>query len=128
MKNYRSEKKYSKEHEWIIVDKDIATVGITDHAQESLGDIVFVELPNVGSTVTSGAEVSTIESVKAASDIYSPVDGEIVEINDKLSSDASIINNDAENEGWIFKLKITNSDQIDSLMSLSEYNEFLKTI
>ena len=123
-----SEKKYSKEHEWIIVDKDIATVGITDHAQESLGDIVFVELPNVGSTVTSGAEVSTIESVKAASDIYSPVDGEIVEINDKLSSDASIINNDAENEGWIFKLKVTNSDQIDSLMSLSEYNEFLKTI
>tara|TARA_B100001540_G_scaffold84739_1_gene76318 strand:- start:65 stop:439 length:375 start_codon:yes stop_codon:yes gene_type:complete len=123
-----SEKKYSKEHEWIILDKDIATVGITDHAQESLGDIVFVELPNVGSTVTSGAEVSTIESVKAASDIYSPVDGEIVEINDKLSSDASIINNDAENEGWIFKLKITNSDQIDSLMSLSEYNEFLKTI
>tara|TARA_B100001996_G_C18628199_1_gene580670 strand:+ start:396 stop:770 length:375 start_codon:yes stop_codon:yes gene_type:complete len=123
-----SEKKYSKEHEWIIVDKDIATVGITNHAQESLGDIVFVELPNLGSTVTSGAEVSTIESVKAASDIYSPVDGEIVEINDKLSSDASIINNDAENEGWIFKLKITNSDQIDSLMSLSEYNEFLKTI
>ena len=123
-----SEKKYSKEHEWIIVDKDIATVGITNHAQESLGDIVFVELPNVGSTVTSGAEVSTIESVKAASDIYSPVDGEIVEINDKLSSDASIINNDAENEGWIFKLKVTNSDQIDSLMSLSEYNEFLKTI
>ena len=123
-----SEKKYSKEHEWIIVDKDIATVGITDHAQESLGDIVFVELPNVGSTVTSGAEVSTIESVKAASDIYSPVDGEKVEINDKLSSDASIINNDAENEGWIFKLKVTNSDQIDSLMSLSEYNEFLKTI
>ena len=112
----------------MILDKDIATVGITDHAQESLGDIVFVELPNVGSTVTSGAEVSTIESVKAASDIYSPVDGEIVEINDKLSSDASIINNDAENEGWIFKLKITNSDQIDSLMSLSEYNEFLKTI
>ena len=123
-----SEKKYSKEHEWIILDKDIATVGITDHAQESLGDIVFVELPNLGSKVTSGAEVSTIESVKAASDIYSPVDGEIVEINDKLSSDASIINNDAENEGWIFKLKITNSDQIDSLMSLSEYNEFLKTI
>ena len=123
-----SEKKYSKEHEWIIVDKDIATVGITNHAQESLGDIVFVELPNLGSTVTSGAEVSTIESVKAASDIYSPVDGEIIEINDKLSSDASIINNDAENEGWIFKLKITNSDQIDSLMSLSEYNEFLKTI
>ena len=75
-----SEKKYSKEHEWIILDKDIATVGITDHAQESLGDIVFVELPNVGSTVTSGAEVSTIESVKAASDIYSPVDGERVEI------------------------------------------------
>ena len=123
-----SEKKYSKEHEWIIVDKDIATVGITNHAQESLGDIVFVELPNLGSKVTSGAEVSTIESVKAASDIYSPVDGEIIEINDKLSSDASIINNDAENEGWIFKLKITNSDQIDSLMSLSEYNEFLKTI
>ena len=121
-----SEKKYSKEHEWIILDKDIATVGITDHAQESLGDIVFVELPNVGSTVTSGAEVSTIESVKAASDIYSPVDGEIVEINDKLSSDASIINNDAENEGWIFKIKISNLDQYNSLMSLEQYLEFLE--
>ncbi|PPR44988.1 MAG: Glycine cleavage system H protein [Alphaproteobacteria bacterium MarineAlpha5_Bin8] len=119
-------KKYTKEHEWVEVVNDIATVGITNHAQESLGDIVFVELPEIGKSVKSGNEISVIESVKAASDIYSPIDGEIIEINNDLTKDASVINQDAENEGWIFKLKISDSSQINSLMSLEEYNDFLK--
>ena len=119
-------KKYTKEHEWVEVVNDIATVGITNHAQESLGDIVFVELPEIGKSVKSGNEISVVESVKAASDIYSPIDGEIIEINNDLTKDASVINQDAENEGWIFKLKISDSSQINSLMSLEEYNDFLK--
>ena len=119
-------KKYTKEHEWVEVVNDIATVGITNHAQESLGDIVFVELPEIGKSVKSGNEISVIESVKAASDIYRPIDGEIIEINNDLTKDASVINQDAENEGWIFKLKVSDSSQINSLMSLEEYNDFLK--
>jgi glycine cleavage system H protein len=121
-----SEKKFSKEHEWIQLSEDIATVGITNHAQESLGDIVFVDLPEINKNVSSGDEVSVIESVKAASDIYSPLDGQIFEINSKLSDDASLINKDAENEGWIFKLKISKPAQLNDLMSLSEYENFLK--
>ena len=121
-----SDKKYSKEHEWLLIEDNIATIGITNHAQEMLGDIVFVDLPETGKIVSSGGEVSVIESVKAASDIYSPVDGEIIEINEKLSEDASLINRNPEDEGWIFKLKITDKVQTDNLMTLSEYEEFLK--
>jgi len=121
-----SEKKYTKDHEWIELNEEIATVGITNHAQESLGDIVFVDLPEIGKTVSSGDEVSVIESVKAASDIYCPIDGEISEININLNDNAALINEDAEIRGWIFKVKITNKSQLDSHMSLSEYEEFLK--
>jgi len=121
-----SEKKYTKDHEWIELNEEIATVGITNHAQESLGDIVFVDLPEIGKIVSSGDEVSVIESVKAASDIYSPIDGEISEININLNDNAALINEDAEMRGWIFKVKITNKSQLDSHMSLSEYEEFLK--
>ena len=121
-----SEKKYTKDHEWIELNEEIATVGITNHAQESLGDIVFVDLPEIGKIVSSGDEVSVIESVKAASDIYSPIDGEISEININLNDNAALINEDAEMRGWIFKVKITNISQLDSHMSLSEYEEFLK--
>ena len=121
-----NEKKYTKEHEWIEINGDIATVGITNHAQESLGDIVFVELPEIGLKVSSGNEISVIESVKAASDIYSPVDGEVVEINNNLNDDASIINQNAEKDGWIFKLKISDKSQFNTLMTLEEYNNFLK--
>ncbi len=121
-----NEKKYTKEHEWIEINGDIATVGITNHAQESLGDIVFVELPEIGLKVNSGNEISVIESVKAASDIYSPVDGEVVEINNHLNDDASIINQNAEKDGWIFKLKISDKSQFNTLMTLEEYNNFLK--
>ena len=119
------EKKYTEEHEWVQLSKDTATVGITNHAQESLGDIVFVDLPNIGKEVKAKEELCVIESVKAASDIYSPLDGEVTEINETLSNDASIVNQDAENEGWIFKIKVSNPDQYNTLMSLDQYLEFL---
>ena len=121
-----NEKKYTKEHEWIELKEDIATIGISNHAQESLGDIVFVDLPKIGEITTAGSEISVIESVKAASDIYSPVDGEIVDINNKLTEDPSLINKDSENSGWIFKLKIKESSQLESLMNYDQYKEFLK--
>ena len=121
-----SEKKYSKDHEWIEVDGDNAIIGITDHAQESLGDIVFVDLPEINKVVKAGDEVSIIESVKAASDIYSPIDGEIIEVNQNLNNDASLINQSAEASGWIFKLKISNQSQLNDLMTLVQYEEFLK--
>ena len=116
-----AEKKYTKEHEWVEVDGDTATVGITNHAQESLGDIVFIELPTIGKEVKSNEELCVIESVKAASDIYAPVDGEVIEINNNLSDDASIVNQDPENTGWIFKMKISNIHQFNSLMTLDDY-------
>ena len=121
-----SEKKYTKEHEWVEVEGDTATVGITNHAQESLGDIVFIDLPTVGKEAKSNEELCVIESVKAASDIYAPIDGEVIEINNNLSDDASIVNQDPENTGWIFKMKISNPDQYSSLMSLDEYLAFLE--
>ena len=121
-----SEKKYSKDHEWIEINNDLATVGITNHAQESLGDIVFVDLPETGKEVLAGGEVSVIESVKAASDIYSPMDGVITEVNDQLLENSALINEDAENNGWIFKLKITNINQTEMLMDKNEYENFLK--
>jgi len=121
-----SEKRYSKDHEWIELHGDIATVGITNHAQESLGDIVFVDLPDIGKIVTAKSEISVIESVKAASDIYSPADGEIIEVNSKLVDEASLINQQAETDGWIFKLKISNPEQLNDLMNQSDYINFLK--
>jgi len=121
-----AEKKYTEEHEWVEMNGDIATVGITKHAQESLGDIVFIDLPTVGKEVKSNEEICVIESVKAASDIYAPIDGEIIEINNNLSDDASIVNQDAENDGWIFKMKISNPDQYNNLMTLDQYLSFLE--
>tara|TARA_Y100000590_G_C15584854_1_gene963753 strand:+ start:662 stop:1084 length:423 start_codon:yes stop_codon:yes gene_type:complete len=121
-----SEKKYSKDHEWIDINGDIATIGITNHAQESLGDIVYIELPDIGKKVNAGGEVSVIESVKAASDIYAPVEGEIIEVNETLKDNAAIVNQDPENTGWIFKLKITTNSDSENLMTLSEYENFLK--
>ena len=116
-----AEKKYTKEHEWVEVDGDTATVGITNHAQESLGDIVFIDLPTVGKEVKSNEELCVIESVKAASDIYAPIDGEVIEINNNLNDDASIVNQDPEKEGWIFKIKISDLNQYNNLMTLDEY-------
>jgi len=120
------EKKYSEDHEWVTIDGDTATVGISNHAQESLGDIVFIDLPSVGKQVKAKEEICVIESVKAASDIYSPIDGEILEVNDNLTNDAALLNQDAENEGWIFKIKMFNSDQYENLMSQDQYLIFLE--
>ena len=121
-----AEKKYTNEHEWVELNGDIATVGITNHAQESLGDIVFIELPTLGKVVKSNEELCVIESVKAASDIYAPIDGEIMEVNNSLEGDAAIINQDAENTGWIFKMKVSNPSQYDELMTVDEYKIFLE--
>ena len=121
-----TEKKYTEDHEWVHLEGDMATVGITNHAQESLGDIVFIDLPAVGKIVKAKDELCVIESVKAASDIYSPVDGEVSEINEKLSDEAALVNQDAENDGWIFKIKLSNPEQYQSLMSLEQYLAFLE--
>jgi len=119
-------KKYTKNHEWIELLDKTAIIGITNHAQESLGDIIFVDLPEVGRVVSANEEVCVIESVKAASDIYSPVDGEIIEVNKNLNDNAALINQEAEREGWIFKVKINNKAQLDTHMSFSDYEIFLK--
>ena len=121
-----AEKKYTKEHEWVEVDGDTATVGITNHAQESLGDIVFIDLPTIGKEVKSNEELCVIESVKAASDIYAPIDGEVIEINNNLNDDASIVNQDPEKDGWIFKMKISDPSQYNNLMTLEEYLALLE--
>ena len=121
-----SEKKYTNDHEWVSSDNGIATVGISNHAQESLGDIVFIELPSVGKSVNAKDEICVVESVKAASDIYAPIDGEIMEVNNNLESDAAIINQDAENTGWIFKMKVSNLSQYDELMTEDDYKKFLE--
>jgi glycine cleavage system H protein len=120
-----SEVKYSKEHEWIKLDGDTAVVGITQHATEMLGDIVFVELPEIGSSVVKDGNAGVVESTKAASDIYTPVSGEIIENNQAIVDDPAKVNNDPENEAWFFKLKITDKSEMDSLMNKEEYEKFL---
>ena len=119
-------KKYTKDHEWVSIENDIATVGISNHAQESLGDIVFIELPSIGKSFKEKDEVCVVESVKAASDIYAPIDGEILEVNNTLEEDAAIINQDAENSGWIFKMKVSQQNQYDELMTEDDYKKFLE--
>ena len=121
-----SEVKYSKEHEWIKLDGDTAVVGITQHATEMLGDIVFVELPEIGSSVVKDGNAGVVESTKAASDIYTPVSGEIIENNQVIVDDPAKVNNDPENEAWFFKLKITDKSEMDSLMNKEEYEKFSK--
>ena len=121
-----SEVKYSKEHEWIKLDGDIAIIGITQHATEMLGDIVFVELPEIGSSVVKDGNAGVVESTKAASDIYTPVSGEIIENNQAIVDDPAKVNSDPENEAWFFKLKITDKSEMDSLMNKEEYEKFSK--
>ena len=119
---------YSKDHEWIRLDGDVATVGITEHAQNALGDIVYVELPAIGKKVDQGGEAAVVESVKAASDVYAPVTGEVVAVNEALDGAPATINEDAEGKGWFFRLKLASPDQLDALMSEQQYKEFLKTL
>jgi glycine cleavage system H protein len=119
------ELKYSKEHEWVKIDGDIATVGITDYAQGELGDIVFIELPTVGSTVEFMKPFGTIEAVKAVSDLFSPISGKVTKINTTLEDDASIINSSPYEEGWIIKVKISNPSEIDQLLDSDGYKELV---
>jgi glycine cleavage system H protein len=120
-----AEKKYSKKHEWVELEGDVAKVGITKHATEQLGDIVFTEVPEKGKAVQAGSEAAVVESVKAASDVYSPVSGEVVEGNDAIVSDPSLVNQDPENSGWFFKIKVSNQDEINSLMTKADYDKFV---
>ncbi|MBV8839135.1 MAG: glycine cleavage system protein GcvH [Alphaproteobacteria bacterium] len=120
--------RYTKDHEWIRLDGDVATVGITEHAQEQLGDIVYVELPEIGRKVTKGGDAAVVESVKAASDVYSPVSGEVVAINDALGSSPGAINEEAEGKGWFFRLKLTSPDELNELMSAEQYKAFLASL
>jgi glycine cleavage system H protein len=119
---------FTREHEWIRVDGDTATVGISNHAQEALGDIVFAEVPEAGRTVSKGQEAAVVESVKAASDVYAPVSGEVVEGNQAIADDPSVINSDPEGEGWFFKLRLTDSSELDGLMDEDAYREWVKTL
>jgi|TARA_B000000565_G_C23477186_1_gene258369 glycine cleavage system H protein len=121
-----SDVKYSKEHEWIKLDGDIATIGITKHATEMLGDIVFAELPEKGSSVEKDGTAGVVESTKAASDVYTPVSGEVVDNNQAIVDDPSKINNDPEGDAWFFKLKIKDVKELDSLMNKDEYDKFAK--
>lgn len=116
--------KYSEEHEWVTVEGDIATIGITDYAQNSLGDIVFVEAPEVGSGVYQGNETGVVESVKAASDIITPVSGEIVEINEALDAAPSTVNSDPTGDGWLFKIKLSDTEELDGLMDDAAYKTY----
>ena len=121
-----SEVKYSKEHEWIKVEGDIGTIGITQHATEMLGDIVFVELPDVGSSVEKDGNAGVVESTKAASDVYTPISGEVMENNQAIVDDPGKINSDPENDAWFFKLKIKDKAEMDSLMNKEEYEKIFK--
>ena len=117
---------YSKEHEWVKIDGDKATVGITDYAQDSLGDIVYVELPKVGAQIAQFASVGVVESVKAVSDLFTPVGGEVLEINSALENDPALVNREAFEGGWLFKLKLPGESQTAGLLSASDYESFVK--
>ena len=117
--------RYTKEHEWIKVDGDVATIGITEHAQQQLGDVVFVELPAVGKTVAKGGEAAVVESVKAASDVYAPVSGEVVAVNKELEGDPALINRDAEAGAWFMKVKLKDKAELNDLMDKSAYDAFV---
>jgi glycine cleavage system H protein len=115
---------FTKEHEWIRVEGDTATVGITDFAQAQLGDVVFVEVPEAGRQVTKGGEAAVVESVKAASDVYAPVSGEVVEGNQALVDAPDLVNTDAEGEGWFFRLRLSDTSELDGLMDADAYKAF----
>ena len=117
--------KFSKEHEWVSVAGDIATIGITNHAQEQLGDVVFVELPAIGKKVSKGGDAAVVESVKAASEVYAPVTGEVVDVNKELEADPALVNRGAEGDGWFMKIKLSNPAELSELMDKAAYDKFV---
>ena len=123
-----SETRYTKDHEYIRIEGDTGTVGITDYAQGQLGDVVFVELPSVGKAVTKGGEAAVVESVKAASEVYAPVSGEVVAVNSELEAAPGTVNEDPAGKGWFVKLKFKDAAELDGLMSEAEYQDYVKTL
>ena len=120
-----SDLKYSKEHEWVRLEGDVATVGISQFAQEQLGDVVFVELPDIGKAVVQNDDVAVVESVKAASEVYAPVSGEVIEVNAELEDDPELVNRAPTGEGWFMKIKISDPSQLDDMMDEAAYNDFV---
>ncbi|MDX2204842.1 MAG: glycine cleavage system protein GcvH [Hyphomicrobiaceae bacterium] len=118
--------RFTKDHEWVRLDGDVATIGITNHAQTQLGDVVFVELPEIGRKAAQGDAVAVVESVKAASDIFLPVAGEVVEVNADLNGQPGLVNEDAEGKAWFFKVKVANASELDGLMDRAAYDAFVK--
>ncbi|MEM7443581.1 MAG: glycine cleavage system protein GcvH [Pseudomonadota bacterium] len=118
--------KFTQDHEWVRVEGDTGTIGISDYAQQQLGDVVFVELPAVGKSMTKGDEAAVVESVKAASEVYAPVDGEVTEVNDALTDEPGLINSDAMGEGWFLKVKLSDTSQLDQLMDEAAYNSYVE--
>ncbi len=123
MSNVPSELKFLSSHEWVLIEDDLATVGVSDHAQELLGDLVFIELPEMGSTIAAGDSVAVIESVKAASDTYAPVSGEIVEVNSELEDSPERINDDPYGDGWMYRVKMEDSNEIGELLDAAGYTD-----
>jgi glycine cleavage system H protein len=119
---------FTRDHEWVQVDGDSATVGITDYAQGQLGDVVFVELPTVGTVVAAGKEAAVVESVKAASDVYAPVSGEVAKVNDALVEEPGLVNSAAEAAGWFFQLRLSDPREVDGLMDAAAYQAFVETL
>ena len=117
--------KFTEEHEWLKLDGDVATVGITEHAATQLGDLVFVDLPKVGAKLTKGGQAATVESVKAASDVYAPLSGEVVAVNQRLSEDPGVVNSDPMGEGWFFKLKLARVQDMEALMDAAAYKALI---
>ncbi len=125
MSSYPDDRLYSRSHEWVRVDGDVATIGITDHAQKELGEVVFVDLPEVGEIFDAGQEFGTIESVKAVSELFSPVTGEVLELNKNLGDEPGAINEDPHGEGWLMKVKVSSDDNLSHLLSSADYEKFL---
>ena len=128
MSSYPDDRFYSKSHEWVRVEGDIATIGITDHAQNALGDVVFVDLPEPGRTVTAGEAIAVVESVKAASEVYAPVSGTVTEANAALEGTPDLVNSAPEGEGWFFRLKLSDPAQLEGLLDAAAYKAFTETL
>ena len=118
--------RYAKSHEYVHLEGDVATVGITDYAQKELGDVVFVELPQVGSQLDAGDELGSIESVKAVSELFTPVSGEVIEINEALADNPALVNTDPWGDGWMVRIRVTDATEVDELMTAEEYDEFIE--
>ena len=120
-----TETRYSKDHEWVRIEGDLAVVGISEYAQEQLGDVVFIDLPAVKATLEAGGEAAVVESVKAASEVYSPATGEVVEVNEELQTNPGLVNEDAEGEGWFIKIRLSDASELDNLLDAAGYQKYV---